>query len=156
MVAPPRPCGPIGCRKQGFDLFARQMADLLAGASLAGNRQDALDQARMTRRFKGGVLKERPNGALPQVPASGTHAAFVLQVGKERRDQRRVELLQRQRARGNLEALLGEPEEEPEGVAIGRDRMRARLPLLHESSGEEPLQQHSEIASRGRHDSFSQ
>jgi hypothetical protein len=50
-----------------------------------------------------------------------------------------------------VQPLLGKLQQQPEGIAIRTDRMRASLPLLHEPLGEEPFQQGSEAESGSFH-----
>jgi hypothetical protein len=50
---------------------------------------------------------------------------------QERRDQRGIDLLERQTRRWFAQSLLSEFEQLTEGVAIRADGVRARLSLLH-------------------------
>ncbi len=58
-----------------------------------------------------------------------TVAAVLLEVVEERADQRRVEVSEVQLARLLAGLLLGEREQQPERVAVGRDRPRAGVLL---------------------------
>jgi hypothetical protein len=51
-----------------------------------------------------------------------------------------------------VQSLLGKFQQQAEGIAVGTDRMRTGLPLLHEPLGKKPLQQWSEAESGDFHD----
>ena len=73
-------------------------------------------------------------------------------MAEERRDHRRVQILELQ-LRWRLAGLLvHELQQQPEAVAVGSDRVRAGVALAREAIGEERLQQRRE---RG-HDCSSQ
>jgi hypothetical protein len=93
--------------------------------------------------LKRGILKKGTDGRQAEIATPRRNAAALLHLSEERHDQRGVNVGECQ-ARGWLpQALLGEYEEEAKGVAIGTDRVRARLPLLHQALGEEAFQQNS-------------
>ena len=62
-------------------------------------------------------------------------AAIVLEVVKERGDQRRVELRDVELARRRAQALCGEVQQQPEAVAVGGDRVRAGGALADQPVG---------------------
>ena len=72
-----------------------------------------------------GEPEERVDRRQPGVAGAGAVAALVFEVVEERGDQRRVEVLELERRRRLAGLLLGEGEQQPEGVAIGGDRVRA-------------------------------
>jgi hypothetical protein len=75
-------------------------------------------------------------------------AAVVFEVIQERGDQRRVEVGNVQRVRFDAGALLREGQQEPEGVAVGGDRVRAGLSLPDQRFGEERLKRRSQRVHR--------
>ena len=58
VIAPTTPRAQVRCGEQRFNLLARQMAHLIAWATLAGDREDALDLGGMHRCFERGVVEE--------------------------------------------------------------------------------------------------
>ena len=80
---------------------------------------------------------------------------MLLQMIEKRHDQRRIDLLERQARRRRVQPLLRKLQQQTEGIAIRTDRVRTRLPLLHQALGEEPFQQGSQ-AEGGGHDRSSQ
>jgi len=86
-----------------------------------------------------GVLKrhvgeQRVDRSETVVAAADAVAASFLEVRQERGDQRRVELRDVQVAGRSPGALGGEMEQQPERLAVGSDRVRARAAL-----GDQPL-----------------
>jgi hypothetical protein len=59
------------------------------------------------------------------VAGAGAVAPFCFEVVEERADQRRVEIVEVQLARLLAGPLGGEREQQPEGVAVGGDGLRA-------------------------------
>jgi hypothetical protein len=74
------------------------------------------------------------DGRQPGVAGGRAVAAHGLQVLQERGDQWGVELVQVEQPRLCSGGLLGECEQEPEGVAIGGDRVRAAVALVDQFS----------------------
>jgi len=85
--------------------------------------------------------KERMQRCQPRMTTDGTMATFLLQMRKKRAEERRVQVLERQRRRSFVQPLLGKPEEEAAAVAVAGDRVGARLPLAHQSVGTGGFQQ---------------
>src|SRR5207249_11268049 len=83
----------------------------------------------------------RATGRQPQIPAANAQALLFLQAIQKRHDQRGIDLLEAQMRRRLMQTLFDELQELTEGVPIGTDGMRARLPLLHQALCEESLQQ---------------
>lgn len=70
---------------------------------------------------------------------------------QEGADQRRIEIRETQRGRGLLEPPFCEAEEQPKGVTVTRDRVRAHPSLLDEAVEEECLQEPGEIGHGALH-----
>ncbi len=85
---------------------------------------------------------------------AGAHAvaAIAFQVGEERADQRRVEILEADLRRRLASLRLDEPQQQPKRVTVGSDRVRAGVTLVQETIGEVALEQRSESAHDGAPD----
>src|SRR5262249_17408964 len=97
----------------------------------------------------------RANGGQSQIAAADGNSTVLLQVIKERSDQWRIDLFQGQLGRRLMQPLLSELQKQAECVAIGTDRVRTSLPLIHQTMGEKALQQRGQRTG-GLHDCFSQ
>jgi hypothetical protein len=86
-----------------------------------------------------GVAKQRADRRQPRVAGGGAVRALALEVVQEGRDELGVEIVEPDLAGGPCEPLRGEREQEPERVAVGGDRVRARLALALQALGEERL-----------------
>ena len=148
--------GLVGSVQEGVDLGTCQEVDQLAVEPLGRHGQDALYLSAVRRHFIGGEAEERPDRSEAQVAGGGAHAPRFLQFVQEGGDERRVELLEGQPVGRRVQPPLSEAQQQPEGVAIGADRMRADLLLLHQPLREEPLQECREGRDRGCHAGASQ
>src|SRR4051794_22223252 len=93
---------------------------------------------------RGGIPEQRVDRGQSGVAGSAAVAPLLFQVLQERADQRGVQVGEAERRR--LPGLFThEDEEEPVGVAVGRDRVRAGVLLPGQPVGEEPLQEGSEV-----------
>ena len=63
----------------------------------------------------------------------------MFEVGEERADQRRVEIIEVELVGLFAGVVLGEGEQQTEGVAVGRDRVGAGVALGDQSLGEKRL-----------------
>ena len=71
------------------------------------------------------VPVERVDRCQPGVPGPGAVVSVLLEVGEERADQRRVEIVDVELAGLLAGSLMREGQEQPERVAVGGDRLRA-------------------------------
>ena len=76
----------------------------------------------------------------PGVAGAGTVAPVVFEVGEERADQRRVEIVEVQLERLLAGLLAREAEQQPERVTVGGDRLRTGVALGDQTVGEERLE----------------
>jgi hypothetical protein len=104
------------------------------------DRHDPRDRVRVLGVLKCGETVERVDRAEAGVAGAGTVAAVAFEVGKERADQRCVEVVDVQLER--LLAGLGvhETQQQRERVTVGRDRLRAAVALGDQPVCEERLQ----------------
>lgn len=87
---------------------------------------------------------------MARVPSARGVAALGLEVVEEREDHRRVEILERQRRGRPSGSLLDVAEQQLEGVAVARDRVRAGATFCDETALKEVLQKRWE-SDLGRH-----
>ena len=73
-----------------------------------------------------GETVERVDRAEAGVAGAGTVAAVAFEVGEERADQRCVEVVDVQLERLLAGLVVREAQQQPERVAVGGDRLRAR------------------------------
>ena len=70
------------------------------------------------------------------------------EIGQERADERRLQIVERQRRRGLAEPGLRKREQQPECIPIRCDRIGADIALTHEPFGEVTLDQRGDVAAR--------
>ena len=87
-------------------------------AALAGNRQDALDRLRLSRRLERGEAKERPNGRQSKIPAAGANSPLILEIVQEGAYERSVDLFDGELRRLLAKPGFGEQQEEVERVPV--------------------------------------
>ena len=89
---------------------------------------------------QGGVAKQRMHGGEAVVAGRGAVVAVALEVLEEGADHLRVEAAEVQTRGRRAGAPVNEREQQPEGVAVGRDRVRAGVPLREQTLSEEGLE----------------
>ncbi len=109
--------------------------------ALGRDGQHALDLHGVRWRFERDVAEERTDRGQSQVARSSRDAASLLQLIEEGNDQGCVDVLERQRRRRLAKPPVDELQQQPERVAVGGDRVRAGLTLLHQPLREEGFQQ---------------
>jgi hypothetical protein len=135
-------------REQGLDFCPREKRDQRPREPLAGHCQHPLNLGGVRRHLQGRVSKEGMECGEAQIP--GPHAGpLPFQVIQKRDDQRRIQLLEAQPCRRAMQPVLGELQELAKGIAVGPHGVRTRLALLHETLGEEALQERREAGRRG-------
>ena len=82
------------------------------------------------------------------VPGAGAVVAHFFQVLQERRDERGIGICHVELGRGLVGALLGEAEQEPEGVPVAGDGVRAGAFLAGQPVGEERFERRGQGAHR--------
>lgn len=144
VVTSPRPSTSIrrGQKRVGFGLG--EPADDVALVTLRRDREDPLNDGRVFGVPQRGVAEQRVDRSQTPVARARLVASFAFEVGEERSDQRRIEIADVQR--GGLFAGLGrgEGQQQPVGVAIAGDGVRAGVALADEPVGEERLQHRRE------------
>ena len=86
---------------------------------------------------EGRVVEERAHGGEADVACAGAVAALGLELLEERGDQRRVEVFELKPRRRLARLLLREGEQQPEGVAVAGDGVRADPALAQQPVSEE-------------------
>ena len=99
----------------------------------------------ITAAWSGGVSEQGVDGGEPGVSGGAAVASLVFQMVQERADQGGIQVGHAESARRSTRLLVREGEQEPEGIAVGRDRVRAGVGLPGQPVGEEPLQDRREI-----------
>lgn len=98
----------------------------------------------MLGQLEGGIAEKGTDGGEPQTAAACPDSPLRLQIIEKGTDQRRIERFPIELGRCLAEVGACKMEQEAEGVAVGEDRMGARLPLLHQTLSEEAGQQGGE------------
>ncbi len=93
---------------------------------------------------QGEIAEQRVDRGEPVVAGRGAVAPVAFQVVQEGTDQGCVQIIDGQLAGREAGALGGERQQQPEGGAIGRDRVRARGALGDQPLGEVGLQRRRE------------
>jgi len=136
--------GLIWRREHRFDLGPGEERDQLLLGAFVRNCENTLDERRATGLAQRGVAEERMNRSEPRVSSPDAIPALLLQIRKEPCDERRVEIREIEIGGRLPELVLGEAEEESEGVSIRRDGVRARASLLEQPFCEERLKKRGE------------
>ena len=92
--------------------------------------------------------KEGADGGQTQVARPDAGAAPHLEIGQERANERRLQIVERQGRRGLAEPRLREREQQPECIPIRCDRIGADIALTHEPFGEVTLDQRGDVVAR--------
>jgi hypothetical protein len=113
------------------------------GAVMAfgGDGQDTLNVSGVAGLLKGDVLEEGADPGKTEITGTSAIVSVFFTMIEESADERRVEIVQRELGREFVELPLGEPEKQPEGVAVRGDGVRTGLSLTDEAVGEKGLQQ---------------
>ncbi len=146
VIAPPGPGRAVRGAEEGLDLGLGQERDEVAGEALGWNGQHSADRLRVLGMAQGGVPEQRTDGRQAGIPGPDAVAPIALEVVEEGADERRVDLADIERRWSCPGAVGGERQEQAERVAIGGDRLRARLALPDEPIGEERLEGRGERA----------
>jgi hypothetical protein len=85
--------------------------------------------------FQRGEAVERVDGAEPRVTGPGAVAPVLFEMGEERADQRRVEIVEVQLIWLLAGLLVREAQQQPERIAVGGDRLRAGVALRDQAVG---------------------
>jgi hypothetical protein len=94
--------------------------------------------------FKDANWKERVDRGQPRVAGADAVAAFAFEMCEERGDLVCIEVFQPELGWLFAGLFVQEPEQQPEAVAIGGDRVRTGAPLPSQTLGEERLQKRRE------------
>ena len=140
VVAAAGPGGGVGGGEQRAEFRFGEPGDQGLVESLGRDGQDPGDRLGVLGMLQGGVGEHGVDRGEPGVAGARAVAADLLEVVQERADQRRVEVGEVELARLPAGAPGGEGEQQPPGVAVGGDGLRAGVPLAGQPVGEERLQ----------------
>ena len=136
VIAASEPCCAIGSGKDFLDLRPRQEMHLTLVVTLARYREHSLDKGAVGRLLEGGEPEERVNGRQAQVARPRARAPLCLEVSEERADESNVQIVEGQGRRRLAEPRLCKPEQQPERVPVGCDRVGTGIALTYEPLGE--------------------
>jgi hypothetical protein len=145
VIAASKPCCAIGGGQKRFDLGSRQEMYLTLVMAFTWYREDALDKRTVGRFLEGNEPEEGVNGGQAEIARSGADASLCLEIGKERADEWCIEIIDDQIGGRLAEPRLCKPEQQPERVPIGCDRVATDVALAHEPLRKVPLDQRGDI-----------
>jgi hypothetical protein len=130
----------FGCGEQRVQFFSGEPGDQGLVESPGRDGQHPGDRLCVLGVLQGRVAEHGVDGGEPGVAGAGAVAAVVFEVVQERADQRRVQVGEVELARLPAGAPGGEGQQQPPGVTVGGDGLRAGVPLAGQPVGEERLQ----------------
>ncbi len=130
---------PVWGGKQGLGLGGGKERDDRLVSPLGRDRQDTFDVSGVLGVAQGGEAEQGVDRGQSGVAAADGVAPLALDVVEERADHWRVQVGEVEPARHGAGALRGEVKEQPDGVAVGGDRVRAGPPLADQPLGEKRL-----------------
>jgi hypothetical protein len=139
VVAAACPGGLVRSGEQRVGLRLAEVGDDRAVEPLGRDGQDPLDDRRVLGMAERCVAEQGVDGGQAGVAGADAVSPRGSQVVEERADQRGVQVGDPQPRRGAARLLLGEGQQEPEGVAVGGDRVAAGVALPDQPVGEERL-----------------
>ena len=142
MVALPCPCGRVGRIEDRLHLLSGEEAEHRPIEPLHRHGQRLLDDAQGRQVVMGRVLEERAQRGKPRIATARAILALALEVIEEIQHELGVEVDELQAGWGLAGLLLGELQQETEGIAVGRDSARAHGAVVGEMLGEEALHKH--------------
>ena len=144
VVAPAGPGGLVAGQEQRVDFGVGEVGQEVALGAFGWDREHAPDRVGVFWVVQREVGEQRVDRREPVVAGRDHVVASVFEVVEERGDQRRVEIGDVQGARRLAGAFGGEAEQQPEGVAVGGDRVRTRAALTDQPVGEVGLHRRRE------------
>ena len=138
VVAAPPPGAEVGCGEQSLDLVPGQVAHVAPVDPFGGNGQHLLDQGGVLRRVEGGVTEQRVDRRQSRIAGGGAVAPAAFQVFEEGADQGGVEIAEVEVGGLFAGVLARVAKQQPDGVAVGDDGVRAGLALVGERSVKKP------------------
>lgn len=145
-VAPPGAGRSVGRGQQSIDLGLLKEADERIRCSLRRDCERPRDRLGVLGMAQLGEPKQRADRRQPRVSRRHRVSALALEVIEEGADQRGVEVGDLELRRRAAGPPLGELHQQPDRVAVGGDRLRARRTLVDQPLGEERLQGRGERA----------
>ena len=113
VVAAAEPGAAVGRGEQRGDLGEVEVADGVALVAFGRDRHDPRDRVRVFGMFERGEPVERVDRPEPGVAGAGAVAAVLFEVGEERADQRRVEIVDVQLERLLAGLVVREAQQQP-------------------------------------------
>lgn len=129
-------CTPVRCVQDRLYLCTIKVADDRAIESLHGNGQYLLGHPQHPWLGRRGVTEEGTNRCQAGIAAAGAVAAGLFQVRQERQYPRGVQVFHAEGIGLDMVAVVQEPQEESERVAIGGNGPRAQIALADQVGAE--------------------
>jgi len=148
VVSSPCPAVAVAGGEQGFDLWLGEVADDGTFEALGRDRQDPGDALSVLRVFQGRVAEQRVNRRKSRVAGPDAVAALEFQVVQEGGYQGRIKIGEVQPRGRESGPGGGVAQQQPQGVAVGRDGVLAGPALPDQPVGEEGLKGRREQAHR--------
>jgi hypothetical protein len=148
VIATSEPSILVGGGQERVDLVGGEVGDDRAVEAFGRDGEHAADQCGVLGVSQRCVAEHRVDRRQPGVPGPHAVAALLFEVIEERGDQGGVEVLELERGWLLPGPLVGEAEQQPEGVSVGGDRVRADALLADQPAGEERLERRRERGHR--------
>ena len=126
----------VGCIEDSPDLLGAQMAHRLDVDLDRGDGQHATNLLERSGTAMLHEPHERLDGRQPSVTATPGVAAGLLEMSEKGQDERRIEVLEVEVGRGDLQPVRREGEEKLERVGIAVDGVRTHTPIDGEALSE--------------------
>ena len=140
LISPTLPSGPVRGGDEGVDLGRSQECQDPSVEPFRRNRQHPLDEHGVLRMAQRGIGEQRSDRCQANVSGPDAVVPASLEVGEERGDRGGVQIVPVEMGWCPSGLFVHKPEEQSQGVAVGRGGAWARLPLLGKPIGEEGLQ----------------
>jgi hypothetical protein len=138
-ISAPNPCSRIRGRHEGRDLVLREKLDRTMLAAFGWDRKNALALKTERGLTNCDESKERVDCCETGVPCPHGVAPVPFKMSKEFLDENPIQLVQQQFGRGPTKMLRSESQQQSEGVAVARHRIRADALLLQQALRKEAL-----------------
>src|SRR5512134_1745422 len=145
-VTPPGPVRPIRSGEKRVDFRLRQEGHEPSFEALRRNGENALDDGGTLGVPKCCVSEQGTDGSKPRIAGAHAVLSLLFQMIEKGADQGGIEIVDIELARLLAVSVRREDQEQPQGIAIGLERVRADLALAGEAVGEERLQGRGERA----------
>ena len=131
VIAPPDPCRPVGCCKEGLDLRSGQKMNLLSVVAVGWDGQNLLNLGGVRRLLERDEVEEGSKRREAEIAGSDAGGSLLFDVIEEAGDERSIEGTQVEHRRGFAELFLREGEQQSKRVPVRCDRVGTDIALTH-------------------------